>query len=100
MYADVPIRGTGHLAVDYGRFHFHAEVGGDVEVGQLCVYVCVDNGQQVYTDKGEDAQVAVSPEGVLTLPQCLRQLALSIVIVGRQQVGNGTGVEITITASL
>ena len=46
MHADVLIRGTSHLAVDYGRFHFHAEVGGDVKVGQLCVYVCVDNGQQ------------------------------------------------------
>ena len=53
MHADVLIRGTSHLAVDYGRFHFHAEVGGDVKVGQLCVYVCVDNRQQVYTDKGE-----------------------------------------------
>ena len=53
MHADVLIRGTSHLAVDYGRFHFHAEVGGDVKVGQLCVYVCVDNGQQVYTDKSQ-----------------------------------------------
>ena len=68
MHADVLIRGTSHLAVDYGRFHFHAEVGGYIICGQLCVYVCVDNRQQVYTDKGEDAQVAVSSEGILTLP--------------------------------
>ena len=33
LHADVPLGGTGHLAVDYGRFHSHAEVGGDVEVG-------------------------------------------------------------------
>lgn len=62
------VGGVVYPVVDDSWLHFHAEVGGDVKVGQLCVYVCVDNGQQVYTDKGEDAQVAVSSEGILTLP--------------------------------
>ena len=85
MYADVSFRGAGHLAVDYGRLHFHTEVGGDVEVGQFCVYVCVDNRQQVYADKGEDAQLAVSPESVIALLQYFRQLAVAVILVGRKQ---------------
>lgn len=46
---------VAHLVVDDGWLYLHAEVGTDVEVGQLGVYVSIYDGQQVHPDKCKDA---------------------------------------------
>ena len=39
--------------VEYGRFHFQADVFRNVKVGKFCIYIRIDNGQQVYPDDTE-----------------------------------------------
>ena len=48
------VGGVVYPVVDDSRLHFHAEVGGDVKVGQFGIHIGIDNGQQVYSDEGED----------------------------------------------
>ena len=48
------VGGVVYPVVDDSRFHFHAEVGGDVEIGQFGIHIGIDDGQQVYSDEGED----------------------------------------------
>ena len=80
LHADAPSGGAGHGVVDDCRLHSHAEVGTDVEVGQLGIHVGVDHREQVDADEGEDAQVAVSAVGVLALAQGLCQSVFGFTI--------------------
>ena len=49
------------VIVNNSRFYFHTQVGGDIEVGQLRIYVCVDDRDQVNSDKCKYAEVPVQP---------------------------------------
>ena len=77
-------RGVG-IAVDAGGAELHAEVVGDVEVGELGIDVGINNGDEVYTDEAEDAEVALAAVVVLAV----LEHALQIVLVGLHIVSGG-----------
>ena len=99
MQPDGLVRSAGtELIVDYSRFYPHAEVGSDIEIGQLCIYVCIDYRYQIDAYKGENAQVAIPAVRILSLPEGFRYLWLgnTVYISGRQKVVDAAGIPISL----
>ena len=51
----------------HGRLQLHGEVFANVETCKFSIFVCIDDGQEVYTDEAEDTEVALSAIGILSL---------------------------------
>jgi hypothetical protein len=48
------------LVVDGSGAHLYAEVFSDVKVGELCVNIGIDYGDEIYSDETEYAQVSLA----------------------------------------
>ena len=41
------------IVVECSWLHPQCQIFGNVEVGKLCIYICVDYGQYIYSDETE-----------------------------------------------
>lgn len=84
------------LLVDDAGSYLYGEVFGDVEVGELGIDIGIDDGDEVYADEAEDAEVALAAVVVLTvLEDALQVVAVGLYVVAGWEevlVAGGAGV--------
>ena len=86
------------IVLYHRRLQFHGEILADVEAGQFSIYVCIDNGQGIHSDKDEHTHVAVSTVVILfAFDDTFQVIDIGVYrIPWRQQIHEAVGVGVVV----